>query len=362
MTFRTIVLKVHLYLGLIGAIFLIILGLTGSIIAFETDIPQWLNPRLFRVSPGTSTMPESELIRLIEARFAPARVTSVQFLRHPDLARVIQLTGAVRAFVNPYTGAVLGSVKGPLSSERTLGYIHQVHLRLVPDPRASPQFAAPGKTIVSVAGLILCLLVPTGLFLFWRNRRTAVKWSASWYRISFDLHHVIGIYASIFLFMAAFTGIMIGFEFAENTIYTKTHSQRPGRPPAVESAPAADTRAITIDHAIEVSRKAMPDATVAGYFLPAKPKDVFTVMLRVPEETSDFVHSTVEVDQFSGRVLHVRDFRTDNPGFFWVRYNRSLHTGDILGTPTHILLSVSSLLLVVMVCTGLIIWWRKLAI
>ncbi|MDQ1470660.1 MAG: hypothetical protein QOJ99_2140 [Bryobacterales bacterium] len=362
MTVRSIVLKVHLFLGLVGAVFLLILGLTGSIIAFETDIPHWLNPNLFSVKPGPRTVPEQELVRLTEAQFAPARVNAVQFLRHPDLARVMQLPGGVRVFVNPYTGAILGSVIGPFTSERTLGYIHQIHLRLVPDPRATPQLAAPGKTFVSFAGLILCLLVPTWLFLFWRTRRTTVKWSASWFRISFDLHHVIGIYAALFLLTAAFTGIIIGFEFAENTIYARMHSERPGRPAVVESRPASNPTPITIDQAIAISRAAMPDPTLAGYSLPHKPKDVFAVMLRVPEETSDFVHSSVAVDQFSGRVLQVQDFRTDSPGFFWVRYNRSIHTGDILGTPTHILLSVSSLLLVVMVCTGPIIWWRKLAV
>ena len=36
-------------------------------------------------------------------------------------------------------------------------------------------------------------------------------------------------------------------------------------------------------------------------------------------------------------------------------------TGDVLGTPTHILMSLSSLLLVVMAVTGVVIWWKKLA-
>jgi PepSY-associated TM region len=56
-----------------------------------------------------------------------------------------------------------------------------------------------GKRIVSFAGLILCVLVPTGLILFWRARRTTIKWSASWFRICFDTHHVVGIYGSLFL-------------------------------------------------------------------------------------------------------------------------------------------------------------------
>jgi uncharacterized iron-regulated membrane protein len=42
--------------------------------------------------------------------------------------------------------------------------------------------------------------------------------------------------------------------------------------------------------------------------------------------------------------------------------NRAIHTGDIFGLPSRIILSVSSLMLVVMVITGMVIWWKKLAV
>jgi uncharacterized iron-regulated membrane protein len=45
-----------------------------------------------------------------------------------------------------------------------------------------------------------------------------------------------------------------------------------------------------------------------------------------------------------------------------IRFKRSIHTGDIWGLPSHIVMSVSSLLLVVMAVTGIVIWWKKLAI
>ena len=362
MTLRSALLKLHLWLGLAGAIFLVILGVTGSIIAFETDIPHWLYPNLFYVSATAAALPEQELVRLAEERYAPAHVAAVQLLRHPDLARVLQMPGGVRVFVNPYNGAILGSVTGPFRCERILGYIHQIHLRLTPDPRSTPKLGSAGKTVVSCAGLILCLLVPTGLLLFWRTRRTTIKWSASWFRICFDVHHVTGLYASVFLFVAALTGVLIGFDFGERAFYSLAHSEPPAQQPKVESSPVPGLPRLSIDRAIEISRQAIPDATLAGYVLPQKQKDVLTVLLRVPEETSDFVHSSVAVDQFSGRVLQVRNFRTDSPGYMWVRFNRSIHTGDLGGTPGHILVAASSLVLVLMVVTGLVIWWRKLAI
>jgi uncharacterized iron-regulated membrane protein len=85
------------------------------------------------------------------------------------------------------------------------------------------------------------------------------------------------------------------------------------------------------------------------------------VILRVPEETSGSAHSSVVVDQFSGKPLAVHNFLTDSQGYRWIRFNRSIHTGDIGGLAGHIIMSLSSLLLVVMVLTGVVIWLKKLA-
>ena len=110
-----------------------------------------------------------------------------------------------------------------------------------------------------------------------------------------------------------------------------------------------------------VAQAAMPTAAVDTLMLPLTPKGAYTVIMRVPEEDSGSAHSSVSVDQFSGRVLQVRDFLTDSLGYRWVRFNRSIHTGDIFGLPGHIVTSLSSLLLVAMVITGVVIWWKKLA-
>ena len=276
---RRILLKIHLYLGLTAGAFLIVLGLTGAIIAFEGEIPHWLHPGLFSVQPGPAPLPEQDLVRLVEQRFAPARVVAAQVLRTPDLARVFQLPAGVSVYVNQYTGGILGSVQGGFRSARILGYIHQIHLRLVPPVVGMPRVSDAGKVLVNCAGLLLCLLVPTGLILFWRTRRGFVKWSATWFRICFDLHHVVGVYASLFLMVAAVTGILIGFESGEQIIFALAGSGRPSPMPAPQSTPVEGGVPLTIDKAIEIARARMPGATVTGYSVPRKPTDAIIVSL-----------------------------------------------------------------------------------
>src|ERR1700683_308556 len=136
-TARKAVLQIHLYLGLFGAISLIILGLTGSVMAFEGDIDHWLAPRLWYVTARANPLPEGELIGKVERQFAPARAGAVQFSQQRNLAQMMQLSSGPVVFVNPYDGSILGERRGPTKMERTLGYIHQFHLRLATDPRSA---------------------------------------------------------------------------------------------------------------------------------------------------------------------------------------------------------------------------------
>ena len=215
---------------------------------------------------------------------------------------------------------------------------------------------------MSWTGLGLFLLAPTGLLLWWRARRGTVRWKGPWFRVCFDLHQVVGIYAGLFLWIAALTGILIGFEWPEKAIYSLTHSSRPSSESRRQSTPIPGGAPIGVDRAIATARQAIPNAAVDLIFLPLQPDAVYMVILRVPEETSGSAHSTVAIDQYSGKPLAVHNFLTDSQGYRWIRLNRSIHTGDIGGFPGHVIMSLSSLLLVVMAITGIVIWLKKLAV
>lgn len=210
---------------------------------------------------------------------------------------------------------------------------------------------------MQAAGAILCLLVPTGFLLWWRDKRARVKWRARWYRISFDLHQTAGIYAALALMILALTGVLIG---QEEVLYSITHSPALTRFPRLQSTSSASA-AITADRAEEIARDALPNTTVTDVMLPENGGGVFAVILRVPEETSEAAHSYVFIDQYTGKVLHVRNFLTNSLGYRAVRFNRSIHTGDVWGEAGHSIAAISSLLLAVMAVTGLVIWLKKLA-
>ncbi|MCY3929250.1 MAG: PepSY-associated TM helix domain-containing protein [Acidobacteria bacterium] len=67
--------KLHRYAGLTLALFLVIVGLTGSALAFYEELDAWLNSDLMHVPPGRPALSASELVSRIEAWDDRIRVT-----------------------------------------------------------------------------------------------------------------------------------------------------------------------------------------------------------------------------------------------------------------------------------------------
>lgn len=355
---RFFVIKVHLYLGLVAALFLLILSATGAVMAFEHDIERWVDPVLWHASIGKQLIDEDRLVAIAEARFSNARVTAIQIAPRPDVVQVMRMSDRAAVYVNPWDGTITGRIVGSTRTQDWIGYVHQLHLRLVPNPRATPALGPPGKLIVSFAGLILCLLVPTGVVLWWRAKRLLIRAGGSAFRIAFDTHHVVGIFAGVFLFFAGLTGAMVGFDAAERLFYKVTQSDEPNRPKPPQASEAGGRRPISVERAMAVGRGAVPGGEVIQVQIPESPKVAFAVSLRGPREVAvdSPIPVIVYVDPYSASVIRIQDLFAESPGYYLVRLNRAIHTGDLWGGPGHVVMSLSSAALGVMVISGLFIW------
>jgi uncharacterized iron-regulated membrane protein len=350
-------LKIHLWVGLASALFLIVMGLSGAIIAFENDYDHWFNPGLWYVTPHPQRMAQQALVDSVQQKFAPAKVADI-FMQdsHENLAQDYFLTNDLEVFVNPYDGSILGTRDHESRVNKVVGVIHQLHIRLV---RVRVGKTDVGKILVEIAGVEMLIMIPTGLWLWWKKKQLTIGWKSPWKRINWNLHSVTGIYTVVFLLLATITGFFISFE---QPLYWVTHSSPPQRVPMPRSMPPAGApQLLDLDSILRASDEAMPNGTTVAVSLPRGPKGVYIVEKRVPQDQSRSVHSAVYIDQFSGKPVKVEDFNKISPGYRAVRINRSIHTGDYWGYPSRIVLSLSSALLSVMAITGIIIWWKKLA-
>ncbi|MET0340865.1 MAG: PepSY-associated TM helix domain-containing protein [Polyangiales bacterium] len=128
----------HRYVGLAMAAFLLVAGITGSLIAFYVPIDTLINPELFNAAPPTAgapmldpfTLQERFIAQLPEAQRAP--LSRGVILHQPPGKAVNFWVDRSEVFVNPYTAAVQGSRKfGELSGKQGLmTFLYELHFSL----------------------------------------------------------------------------------------------------------------------------------------------------------------------------------------------------------------------------------------
>ena len=340
---RKAIFTLHFFGALVGAVFVIILGLTGSVMAFEDELDRLTHPHLFRVTPAGAPLPLTELSARATAAVPGARVVAFGLPTARERSVAVILAGTT-VYVNPYSGDVLGTRSGPT----LLGQIHQLHLRLLA--------GNVGRTIVSWAGVLMLVLVISGFYLWWPVKRVSIAWTGG-RRTWFDVHNAVGVFAFVFLLLLALTGVVIGFESVTTPLlYKMTGSQPYGAGPAVSPRPGMHM--IPPDAAVAAAAAAIPGAAPVMISIPG-PRSPYRVALRYPEDLTPGGRSRVFVDPYSGAVLQAESSRTTAAGTRLVILNRAIHTGDLFGIPTKVLMSLASLAAVAQVATGLVMWSKR---
>ncbi|HSY48056.1 MAG TPA: PepSY-associated TM helix domain-containing protein [Thermoanaerobaculia bacterium] len=349
---RGFLLGLHRYVGLFAAAFLVIAGLTGSILAFAEDYDRWMHPSLWRVTPEGARLSEQTLVDRIRGRLASdgsaVRIEEIR-MAGDQSSQLFALTDGRMMFVNPYTGAVLGTTDHPSKVAVFVGWVHQLHVRLLAGDW--------GERLVEIATTGVFFLVPTGVYLWWEKKRLTLKWAASWRRINWDLHNVAGLYGSVLIFLLAATGLLVAFE---TPLYWMARSE-PWHPEAAPhsvppEAGGSDRSAPALDALILAAGRALPDSETYQIQLPMRPRSSLQLLQRKPWVPG---HSTVYFDRYDGRILRVDDLSKLPRAYRAHFLNQAIHMGTILGLPSKILLSLSSLLLVVLVVTGCLMWWQR---
>lgn len=95
-------------MGLFAALFLIVIGVTGSALVFEAEIDRALNPATSYVTPRERTLPLETLIARAPAAAPADVVTGIRIAERRDVAYEALLESGQLAMVDPYTGTVLG--------------------------------------------------------------------------------------------------------------------------------------------------------------------------------------------------------------------------------------------------------------
>ena len=217
MSFRNLLTVIHRYTGLGIASFLIVVGITGSVIAFAGELDRALNPNWFTVEPKGKQMPASKMVIEVQDHFKNALVEHIAIPKLPEDAAILSLTSKRGAdpivddqvFLNPYTGDIIGQrVWGELGLDRAriIPFLYKLHYSL--------HLNKTGIMLLGFVSLIWFVDCFVGIYLAlprytWRSIKSSlsVKWNSGPARFNFDVHRATGLWIWLILAMLAFTGV-----------------------------------------------------------------------------------------------------------------------------------------------------------
>jgi uncharacterized iron-regulated membrane protein len=360
--------KLHLYLGLASGIVVFMVAITGCILAFEQEIKSITQPYMFVEPPaGAKVLPPSVLQASAEKMLLgkkangvlygiPTRNAEVGFYNiDPEYYYVV--------YVNPYTAEVQHVWN---EEDDFFHFILHGHYYLWLPPTI-------GQPVVASSTLIFLVMLISGLVLWWPKNKSAakqrfsIKWNAAWRRKNYDLHNVFGFYVLSIGFLLGFTGLIWGFTWFSQSVYTATGGEGSDvyyNPASDSTLHKADFVSVTaVDKAWNTLRQEYPVNEGINISIPhLKSESIFSyVNFRAGTyykvDYNYFDQYTLQkikaTGPYSGRYKGA-DFANKLR-----RMNYDIHVGAILGLPGKIIVFLASLICASLPVTGTVIWWGR---
>jgi uncharacterized iron-regulated membrane protein len=350
--FRRVILKLHLWAGLMAAVLLLLTGASGSLLVFESEIDHALNPTLSHVSPAERTLSLTDLKSALESQYPGSRVLEFDISDSSTLAYAAYLQprsgDGIDVAVNQHTGKALGVWNG----DRFVTKLHQFHTHLLA--------GKPGSAVVTWGSIFLLFLSASGIILWWRSKIFRVSFQTSGPKFQYDLHSTVGVVSSLFLLIFALTGILVHWENSVRQ-WAAAVSHLPANPPRSKPAkPAPGSVPLEPSQLLTRAQAEAPGARPTEIYLADTPDHPAMVIMKFPEDHTPVGRTRILLDPYSGDVLSLTSSRATSLALSYAtRLNREIHTGDIGGWPTRILAAIFSMCLPLLALTGPLLWWQR---
>jgi uncharacterized iron-regulated membrane protein len=344
---RRWVFKVHLWVGALAGGFFVLLGITGSILAFELPLDHVLNAKLSYISPSPRDLPLSQILRSVQASFPSDGIAAVTFAGSPNLAWQVALPSGI-AYVNPHTGQVLGLRS---RGQTFLGFARRLHVSL-----ASGNI---GRSTIRWSNLATLLLLISGLGLWWRDGRIRLHGFDGTRRFWLDLHKAIGVVFSALLLIASGTGAFISFEGpVSQAIRAFKGSDQIMPSHLLLPQPRRGTTYTEPDQALTVAQALLPKDAPSRMQLPAYGGTYKISMIEHHFMRSD-VERVVTIDPYSGEALFVSSAADLSFAQRLFAANEAVHTGTVFGVMGRALMALAGIMVLPQAVSGFMMWWKR---
>jgi len=360
----------HRYIGLATALFLVLLGLTGSVLAWREPVSAWLAPALYEAPARGSLLSPQQLAQRIVDADPRAQVVFFPLDSKEGKGLAVHVgprdsLGYDTLWLDPVSGKELGRTdsESALPTTRTLvDWLYHLHRQL----------AIPGRWgvwilgIVSLIWFVDCFI---GAYLtFPRSHAVLRRWGPAWKvrntRLNYDLHRAGGLWPWLLLAMMALSGVYLTlynevFMPVLRTVATVTREPFDSPPPPSDSTPSAVTLSQAAAIATNVAHSRNWTATPDGTYHDVARRFWFVYFEKSGSDWATAGSYGVFVDDRSGAVTYLRTPKGTAADAF-VNWLGALHMGTVFGAPYKVVLFLLGLVVAGLSATGVIIWWRKL--
>ncbi len=359
--------NIHLWLGLTSGLIVFIVAITGCAIVFEKEINTALGTGIYQKVKKRNSEPAlpSQVFRVADSAFSRLSLLNMYYTVYPDdnNVSVLWVRDTSRKYhsllQDPYTTQVAGEYDYESSFFTIMTFIH-----------VSLALGEVGTTLIRYATLIFVVLMVTGLIL-WKpaskkgyKQRFTIKWGASFKRLNYDLHNVLGFYMTWIAVFIALTGLVWSFEWFSNSVVwvancgKKVALARQQQPLSAQPGFGDSTlsRYAAIDVAFLEIRKREPNARALTIYKPMNDAAAIRITVETGEGSNYARSDEYFFDQYSSRLLAHQPFSGLSNGEKLLRMNYYIHVGSIAGITGKVLAFLASLIAASLPVTGFMVW------
>jgi uncharacterized iron-regulated membrane protein len=364
---REVARHVHLWLGLSLGLLFVLLGITGSALVFYQEIDAALHPEIrvsdSRPAPGWSSPLWDRALTTVRRQWpddsgqwrfeAKDEAGPIAARYYPSGPPASHMAKRRMVWLSPDGTRIL---RHDGWGDYAMSWIYELHMDLLSDE--------VGHKIVGWSGLLILLLLGTGLVAWWPKgswrKALTFKRGASDIRRLHDIHKLAGLWSLILLILFAVTGFMLALPKESNWVLERTVAPVGAVP--VPQSPVRDGRPIAIAIALANGHRLFPEARLAWIEMPAQGSGVIKLRVQLPGDPSQrFPHSYIYIDAYSGAVLGILDARRGSASTTINNWLHPLHDASVGGLATRILAFFIGLVPAVLFVTGLLRWRKRRA-
>ncbi len=355
--------KVHLWFGLLSGVIVFLIAITGCLYAFQEELQDATQPYRFVEKQDKPFLLPSQLLPLAQQQLPGKALHSLKYFAADRAVEATfyhyQPSYYYSVYLDPYTGKTLKVV------DRDAGFFRFIlngHFYLWLPPEI-------GQPVVAVFTLIFFVMVISGIILWfpknkaaWRQRRW-FRWKkeTKWRRKNYDLHNIVGFYASFVAIIFVITGLVWGFQWFAKGYYKLMGGEKSlvyEEPLSVRGIPDTSTE-VVIDQLYQTLFLGQKDL-VSAEFHPAA-SDSASLEVATNTESGTYWKTDYRFfNQYTAEELSVNHIygRPKDAKFAdqVMRMNYDIHTGGIWGLPGKILAFLMSLLVATLPVTGVVIY------